>query len=122
MASRRSEIVCLPKNVVMQNLAKKFHTHFAFEENLVTNVTRTIPSSPLRAMAQPLGWDRVQRLLRADLLAELRGFEPLTSGVNGVLGLASVELRFVSRSSTPVRLPLRSCTRVDDRDGCRTGD
>ena len=28
------------------------------------------------------------------------------AGVKGVLGLTSVELRFVSRSSTPVRLPL----------------
>ena len=35
-------------------------------------------------------------------VVELRGFEPLTSGVNGVLGLTSAELRFVSRSSTPV--------------------
>jgi GNAT superfamily N-acetyltransferase len=30
------EIVCLPDNVVMQNLAKKFHTQFAFEQNLLT--------------------------------------------------------------------------------------
>ena len=30
------EIVCLPENVGMQNLAKKFHTHFAFEENSLT--------------------------------------------------------------------------------------
>jgi hypothetical protein len=28
------------------------------------------------------------------------------AGVNGVLGLTSVEPRFVSRSSTPARLPL----------------
>ena len=30
------EIVCLPENVGMQNLAKKFHTHFAFEEDSLT--------------------------------------------------------------------------------------
>jgi hypothetical protein len=43
------------------------------------------------------------------------------AGVNGVLGLTSGELRFVSRSSTPARL--RSVVYpVDDRDGCRTGD
>ena len=30
------EIVCLPENVGMQNLAKKFHTHFAFEGNSLT--------------------------------------------------------------------------------------
>ena len=30
----------------------------------------------------------------------------IQAGVNGVLGLTSVELRFVSRSSTPVGLPL----------------
>ena len=29
------EIVCLPENVGMQNLAKKFETHFTFEENLL---------------------------------------------------------------------------------------
>ena len=30
------EIVCLPENVGMQNLAKKFHTQFAFEQNWLT--------------------------------------------------------------------------------------
>ena len=30
------EIVCLAENVGMQNLAKKFHTHFAFGENSLT--------------------------------------------------------------------------------------
>ena len=30
------EIVCLPENVGMQNLAKKFHAHFTFEENSLT--------------------------------------------------------------------------------------
>jgi GNAT superfamily N-acetyltransferase len=30
------EIICLPDNVGMQNLAKKFHTQFAFEENSLT--------------------------------------------------------------------------------------
>ncbi len=30
------EIVCLPDNVGMQTLAKKFKTHFSFEENVLT--------------------------------------------------------------------------------------
>jgi len=30
------EIVCLPDNIAMQNLAKKFKTHFTFEENELT--------------------------------------------------------------------------------------
>ena len=30
------EIVCLPENVGMQNLAKKFEAHFTFEENWLT--------------------------------------------------------------------------------------
>jgi GNAT superfamily N-acetyltransferase len=30
------EIVCLPENIGMQNLAKKFHTQFAFEQNSLT--------------------------------------------------------------------------------------
>ena len=30
------EIVCLPDNIGMQNLAKKFKTHFTFEENELT--------------------------------------------------------------------------------------
>jgi GNAT superfamily N-acetyltransferase len=30
------EIICLPENVSMQNLAKKFETHFTFEENSLT--------------------------------------------------------------------------------------
>jgi GNAT superfamily N-acetyltransferase len=30
------EIVCLPENVGMQNLARKFHAHFTFEENSLT--------------------------------------------------------------------------------------
>ena len=30
------EIVCLPDNIAMQNLAKKFKTHFTFEENSLT--------------------------------------------------------------------------------------
>ena len=30
------EIVCLPDNIGMQNLAKKFHTQFAFEANSLT--------------------------------------------------------------------------------------
>jgi GNAT superfamily N-acetyltransferase len=30
------EIICLPDNIGMQNLAKKFKTHFTFEENSLT--------------------------------------------------------------------------------------
>ena len=30
------EIVCLPDNIAMQNLAKKLKTHFTFEENELT--------------------------------------------------------------------------------------
>jgi len=45
------EIVCLPENVGMQNLAKKFATHFTFEENsLIGRLTarRPTPLSLLR--------------------------------------------------------------------------
>ena len=30
------EIICLPENIGMQNLAKKFDAHFAFEQNSLT--------------------------------------------------------------------------------------
>ena len=37
------EIVCLPENVGMQNLAKKFHTQFAFEQNSLTGRLKVSP-------------------------------------------------------------------------------
>jgi len=40
------EIVCLPENVGMQNLAKKFETHFTFEENsLIGRLTVRQPTA-----------------------------------------------------------------------------
>jgi RimJ/RimL family protein N-acetyltransferase len=40
------EIVCLPENVGMQNLAKKFETHFTFEENsLIGRLTVRRPTA-----------------------------------------------------------------------------
>jgi GNAT superfamily N-acetyltransferase len=45
------EIVCLPENVGMQNLARKFETHFTFEENsLIGRLTVRQPTamSPMR--------------------------------------------------------------------------
>jgi GNAT superfamily N-acetyltransferase len=37
------EIVCLPENVGMQNLARKFHTQFAFEANSLTGRLKVSP-------------------------------------------------------------------------------
>ncbi len=37
------EIICLPENVGMQNLARKFHTQFAFEENSLTGRLKVSP-------------------------------------------------------------------------------
>lgn len=37
------EIVCLPENVGMQNLAKKFNTRFAFEESSLTGRLKVSP-------------------------------------------------------------------------------
>ena len=37
------EIVCLPENIGMQNLAKKFHTEFAFEQNSLTGRLKVRP-------------------------------------------------------------------------------
>jgi GNAT superfamily N-acetyltransferase len=37
------EIVCLPENVGMQNLAKKFHAQFAFEQNSLTGRLKVRP-------------------------------------------------------------------------------
>ena len=37
------EIICLPENVGMQNLARKFHTQFAFEENSMTGRLKVSP-------------------------------------------------------------------------------
>jgi RimJ/RimL family protein N-acetyltransferase len=41
------EIVCLPENVGMQNLAKKFHTQFAFEANSLTGHLTARPPTAL---------------------------------------------------------------------------
>ena len=41
------EIVCLPDNVGMQNLAKKFHTQFAFEANSLTGRLTARPPTAL---------------------------------------------------------------------------
>jgi GNAT superfamily N-acetyltransferase len=46
------EIVCLPENIGMQNLAKKFETHFTFEENsLIGRLTARRPT-PLSLMQE----------------------------------------------------------------------
>ncbi|HTR14845.1 MAG TPA: GNAT family N-acetyltransferase [Roseiarcus sp.] len=48
------EIVCLPDNIAMQNLAKKYHTHFTFEENALTGrlmARRPTPLSLIREVA-----------------------------------------------------------------------
>jgi len=48
------EIVCMPGNVAMQNLAKKYHTHFTFEENAPTGrlmARRPTPLSLIREAA-----------------------------------------------------------------------
>ncbi|HEY1887031.1 MAG TPA: GNAT family N-acetyltransferase [Roseiarcus sp.] len=37
------EIICLPENVGMQNLARKFHTQFAFEANSLTGRLKVSP-------------------------------------------------------------------------------
>ena len=37
------EVVCLPENVGMQNLAKKFHAQFAFEQNSLTGRLKARP-------------------------------------------------------------------------------
>ena len=41
------EIVCLPDNIGMQNLAKKFHTQFAFEANSLTGRLTVRPPTAL---------------------------------------------------------------------------
>jgi GNAT superfamily N-acetyltransferase len=41
------EIVCLPENVGMRNLAKKFEAHFTFEENWLTGRLTARPPTPL---------------------------------------------------------------------------
>ena len=49
------EIVCLPENVGMQNLAKKFHTHFAFEENSLTGRLRARRPTALSLIREASG-------------------------------------------------------------------
>jgi RimJ/RimL family protein N-acetyltransferase len=41
------EIVCLPENIGMQNLAKKFHAQFAFEQNSLTGRLTVRPPTAL---------------------------------------------------------------------------
>ena len=41
------EIICLPDNVAMQNLAKKYHTHFTFEESALTGRLMARRPTPL---------------------------------------------------------------------------
>jgi hypothetical protein len=56
------EIVCLPENVRMQNLAKKFHTHFAFEVATGRLTARGRPLSLIReASGDALDLSRVVR-------------------------------------------------------------
>jgi RimJ/RimL family protein N-acetyltransferase len=40
------EIVCLPENIGMQKLAKKFHAQFAFEQNALTGRLTARPPTP----------------------------------------------------------------------------
>lgn len=67
------EIVCMPDNVAMQNLAKKFDTHFTFEGNALTGrliARRPTPLSLMREAATDAMdyseslWDAQVRALR----------------------------------------------------------
>src|SRR5271170_2004640 len=49
------EIVCLPENVGMQNLAKKFHTHFAFEEDSLTGRLTARPPTAFSLIREASG-------------------------------------------------------------------
>lgn len=46
------EIICLPENVGMQNLARKFQTQFAFEENLLTGRLKVSPPTALSLLQE----------------------------------------------------------------------
>jgi RimJ/RimL family protein N-acetyltransferase len=50
------EIVCLPDNIGMQNLAKKFDTHFKFEENSLIG-RLTVPQPTARSLMQEASAD-----------------------------------------------------------------
>ena len=49
------EIVCLPENVGMQNLARKFKTRFAFEENLLTGRLTVRPPTAFSLIREASG-------------------------------------------------------------------
>ncbi len=46
------EIICLPENVGMQNLARKFDTQFAFEENSLTGRLKVRPPTALSLLQE----------------------------------------------------------------------
>ena len=49
------EIVCLPENVGMQNLARKFRTRFAFEENSLTGRLTVRPPTAFSLIREASG-------------------------------------------------------------------
>ena len=49
------EIVCLPENVGMQNLARKFSAHFAFEENSLTGRLTARPPTAFSLIREASG-------------------------------------------------------------------
>jgi GNAT superfamily N-acetyltransferase len=49
------EIICLPDNAGMQNLAKKFHTQFAFEANSLTGRLTARPPTALSLIREASG-------------------------------------------------------------------
>ena len=65
------EIVCLPENVGMQNLAKKFHTHFAFEEEFADRPPDGAQAD--RALADPRSLRRCARPRRRAVRRSLAG-------------------------------------------------
>ena len=65
------EIVCLPENVGMQNLARKFHAHFTFEENSLTGRLTVRPPTALSLI--PGSLERRARLRRRPVRRPLAG-------------------------------------------------
>ena len=65
------EIVCLPDNVGMQTLARKFETHFTFEENSLTG--RLTARRPTALSLIPGSLERCARLWRRVVRRPLAG-------------------------------------------------
>ena len=65
------EIVCLPENVGMQNLARKFEAHFTFEAEFADRPPDRAPSN--RVVAVPRSLERRARLWRRAVRRSLAG-------------------------------------------------